>query len=48
MVFLGAYALQSLDAYVGANLSNFDVTEDLSVHVRPGPRESELAIRVRL
>ena len=48
VVFLGAYALQSLDAYVGANLSNFDVTEDLSVHVRPGPRESELAVRVRL
>ncbi len=36
-VLLGtlAYALQALDAYVSAELADFDVSEDLSLHLAP-------------
>jgi hypothetical protein len=40
LVVLGtalAYALQALDAYVGAHLAGFDVSEDLSLHVGSAP-----------
>ncbi len=43
-----AYALQALDAYVAAELADFDVSEDLSLHVAPGPGGATLAARWRL
>ena len=43
-----AYALQALDAYVAAELSGFDVSEDLSLHVAPTPRGAALSLRVEL
>ena len=42
------YALQALDAYVAAHLADFDVTEDLSLRVAPGPGGPALAARWRL
>ena len=33
--FIGVYLISVIDAYVDAELSNFDITEDLSVQVRP-------------
>ena len=33
--FIGVYLLSVIDAYVDAELSNFDITDDLSVQVRP-------------
>ena len=33
--FIGVYLLSVVDAYVDAELSNFDISEDLSVQVRP-------------
>jgi hypothetical protein len=33
--FIGVYLISVVDAYVDAELSNFDITEDLSVQVRP-------------
>ena len=33
--FIGVYLISIIDAYVDAELSNFDITEDLSVQVRP-------------
>lgn len=33
--FVGVYLLSVIDAYVDAELSNFDISEDLSVQVRP-------------
>lgn len=33
--FIGVYLLSVIDAYVDAELSNFDISEDLSVQVRP-------------
>ncbi len=38
------YALQALDAYVAAQLLDFDVSDDVAVHVAPG----QVALRVRL
>ncbi|WP_412067862.1 DUF5683 domain-containing protein [Rubrivirga sp. IMCC43871] len=46
LVVLAAYALQTLDAYVAAELSDFDVSEDLSLSVRP--TTGHLALRLRL
>ena len=43
-----AYALQALDAYVAAELADFDVSEDLAVIVRPGPGPPTVALRLRL
>ena len=33
--FIGVYLISVVDAYVDAELSNFDITEDLTVQVRP-------------
>ena len=33
--FIGVYLLSVIDAYVDAELSNFDISEDLTVQVRP-------------
>ncbi len=33
--FIGVYLLSVVDAYVDAELSNFDISEDLTVQVRP-------------
>ena len=42
-VMVGVYALSVVDAYVDASLSEFDISEDLSLHVSPAvisnPRE---------
>lgn len=43
-----AYALQALDAYVAAELLDFDVSEDLSVRVAPAPTGLALTARVGL
>lgn len=43
-----AYALQALDAYVAAELLDFDVSEDLSLRVGAAPAGPTLAARVRL
>ncbi len=47
VVILAAYALQALDAYVSAELADFDVSDDLGLSVRPGPAPS-VRLRVRL
>lgn len=33
---LGVYGLSIIDAYVDASLSEFDISDDLSLHVEPG------------
>lgn len=33
--FIGVYILSIIDAYVDAELSNFDITPDLSMHIEP-------------
>ncbi|MBO7067620.1 MAG: hypothetical protein J6W52_02925 [Bacteroidaceae bacterium] len=33
--FAGVYLLAVIDAYVDAELSSFDITEDLSLHIEP-------------
>ena len=49
VVVTGAvYALQALDAYVSAHLLSFDVSDDLSVGVEPGPGGTALRLRVAL
>ena len=40
-----AYTLQSLDAYVSAQLADFDVSEDLSLHLAPTPTGATAALR---
>ena len=40
-----AYALQALDAYVSAHLADFDVSEDLSLHLAPTPTGPAAALR---
>lgn len=47
VVFLGAYILAAVDAYVGAHLFDFDVSDDLSVGIAPDPR-ALASLRVRL
>lgn len=39
-VFLVTYALAAVDAYVGAHLYDFDVSEDVSLHI--GPTRTQL------
>ena len=39
--FIGVYLISVIDAYVDAELSNFDISEDLSVQVRPGIIDSK-------
>ena len=34
-VMVGVYALSVVDAYVDASLSEFDISDDLSLHVAP-------------
>lgn len=48
VVVVVAYAVQVLDAYVIAELADFDVSEDLSVRVAPAARGGALSLRVRL
>lgn len=36
LFLLGAYGLSAVEAYVDAHLKNFDVSEDLSLHISPG------------
>ncbi|PAP77851.1 DUF5683 domain-containing protein [Rubrivirga marina] len=48
VVVLAAYALQALDAYVSAELADFDVSEDLSLRVDPTPDGPALGLRIRL
>lgn len=51
IAFLGVgvvYALQALDAYIAAELADFDVSDDLSLHVVPMGDGVMLAARVRL
>ena len=48
VVVLATYALQALDAYVSAELADFDVSEDLSLRVDPTPTGPALGLRVRL
>lgn len=43
---LGVYALQVVDAYVAAQLSDFDVSEDLSIGVAPASSGAALTLRV--
>lgn len=38
--FIGVYLISVVDAYVDAELSNFDITDDLNVQVRPTTIES--------
>ena len=40
-----AYALQALDAYVSAHLADFDVSEDLSLHLAPTPTGAVASLR---
>lgn len=35
LAFIAVYALSVIDAYVDAELSSFDISEDLSMHVQP-------------
>lgn len=42
------YALQVLDAYVGAQLLGFDVSDDVSARVLPAPDGARLGLSVRL
>ncbi|MCI1648521.1 MAG: DUF5683 domain-containing protein [Bacteroides sp.] len=39
--FIGVYLLSVIDAYVDAELSNFDITPDLSMHVAPSIIDSQ-------
>ncbi len=39
--FIGVYLLSVVDAYVDAELSNFDISDDLSVQVRPTTIENK-------
>ena len=48
VVVLAAYALQVLDAYVSAELADFDVSEDLSLRIVPEPAAPGLGLRIRL
>ncbi len=42
------YALQALDAYVAAHLVDFDVSEDLSLHLLPSPEGPQLVAVIQL
>jgi hypothetical protein len=43
-----AYAVQALDAYIAAELADFDVSEDLAVGLAPTSEGGLVALRVRL
>ncbi len=40
--FAGVYLLSVVDAYVDAELSSFDISEDLSLHLEPGVMDTYL------
>ena len=40
--FAGVYLLSVVDAYVDAELSSFDISEDLSLHLEPGMMDTYL------
>lgn len=48
VIVFAAYALQLLDAYVIAELADFDVSEDLSLTVAPTARGGALSLRLTL
>ena len=41
--FAGVYLLSIIDAYVDAELSHFDVSRDLSLHINPGLLDTRTA-----
>lgn len=43
--FIGVYFLSVIDAYVDAELSNFDITDDLSVQIRPNIIDTQHTMR---
>ena len=43
--FIGVYLISVVDAYVDAELSNFDITEDLTVQVRPSLIDSRGSVQ---
>lgn len=43
--FIGVYLISVVDAYVDAELSNFDITDDLSVEVRPATIDNRHSAR---
>ena len=45
---LAVYALQALDAYVGAQLLGFDVDDDLALRAEPSAEGLRVALRLRL
>ena len=42
--FIGVYLISIIDAYVDAELSNFDITPDLSMRVEPAVINSQYSI----
>ena len=48
LVAVVAYAFQAFDAYVFAELADFDVSEDVALSAEPGPGSPTLSLRVRL
>lgn len=45
--FIGVYLLSVIDAYVDAELSNFDISDDLSVQVRPSIIDNNLNLQAQ-
>lgn len=43
--FIGVYLLSVIDAYVDAELSNFDITDNLSVQIRPNIIDTQHTLR---
>ena len=43
--FIGVYLLSVIDAYVDAELSNFDISDDLSVQIRPNIIDTQHSMR---
>ena len=41
-VLIGVYAISIIDAYVDASLSDFDISDDLSLHIAPAIIKDEL------
>ena len=46
--FIGVYLISVIDAYVDAELSNFDITPDLSMRVEPAVINSQYSIGLSL
>jgi hypothetical protein len=43
--FIAVYALSVIDAYVDAELSNFDISPDLSMRVKPAVIDNQWSSR---